>query len=228
MKRASVAPDESAGYATDYIGMQYHSATCTHIDALCHVWGERGWNDRDPSDFITADGSSWAGIEHLREGVFTRGWLIDVPAYRGTEYVTMASPVTGHELERIVEAHGLRPEPGDAIVIRCGRAAYERDFGPYGGEVRPGLHASCLGFLRDIDCSLLVWDMMDMAPFGVDIPWSVHGALFSFGLPIVDNAALEELSTVCTEEQRNQFLLVVAPLNVVGGTGSPVNPLAVF
>jgi hypothetical protein len=30
------------------------------------------------------------------------------------------------------------------------------------------------------------------------------------------------------EEQRDEFMVVVSPLHVVGGTGSPANPLAVF
>jgi len=44
----------------------------------------------------------------------------------------------------------------------------------------------------------------------------------------VDNAVLVFLGHVATEEQRDDFMLVVAPLVVVGGTGSPANPLAVF
>src|SRR3712207_6971147 len=44
---------------------------------------------------------------------------------------------------------------------------------------RPGLHASCLPFLRDHDVSVLAWDMMDVTPTGYDIPWTVHGAIFA-------------------------------------------------
>ena len=43
---------------------------------------------------------------------------------------------------------------------------------------RPGLHASCLKFIRESDCCLLVWDMMDFTPNGYDLAWSVHGSIW--------------------------------------------------
>jgi hypothetical protein len=39
---------------------------------------------------------------------------------------------------------------------------------------------------------------------------------------------LEPLAKVCGEEGRDDFMLVISPLPVIGGTGSPANPLAVF
>ncbi len=48
------------------------------------------------------------------------------------------------------------------------------------------------------------------------------------GMPIVDNCELEDLAPVCAELGRWEFQLVVAPLVITRGTGSPVNPLAVF
>jgi hypothetical protein len=39
---------------------------------------------------------------------------------------------------------------------------------------------------------------------------------------------LEPLAKACAEEGRDEFMLTIAPLPVVGGTGSPANPLAVF
>jgi hypothetical protein len=33
---------------------------------------------------------------------------------------------------------------------------------------------------------------------------------------------------MCAQLRRRQFLLTVAPLPIVGGTGSPVNPIATF
>jgi hypothetical protein len=48
------------------------------------------------------------------------------------------------------------------------------------------------------------------------------------GMPIVDNADLEPLASACAESGRWEFQLGVAPLNIPGGTGSPVNPHAVL
>jgi hypothetical protein len=56
----------------------------------------------------------------------------------------------------------------------------------------------------------------------------VHAAIFAYGVALLDNALLEPLAKACAEEQRDDFMLVISPLRVVGGTGSPANPLAVF
>jgi len=46
--------------------------------------------------------------------------------------------------------------------------------------------------------------------------------------PLIDNCDLEELAAVCRELGRWEFQIVVTPLRIAGGTGSPVNPVAVF
>jgi hypothetical protein len=70
--------------------------------------------------------------------------------------------------------------------------------------------------------------MLDLMPNGYDIPWAVHAAIFAYGVALLDNAFLEGLAQACREEQRDEFMLVISPLRVKGGTGSPANPLAVF
>jgi hypothetical protein len=69
---------------------------------------------------------------------------------------------------------------------------------------------------------------MDLMPNGYDIPWSVHAVIFAYGVGLVDNALLEPLAQACAEEKRYEFMLMVLPLVVPGGTGSPLNPVALF
>jgi hypothetical protein len=52
--------------------------------------------------------------------------------------------------------------------------------------------------------------------------------IFAYGVGLVDNALLEPLAAACAEEGRYEFMLMVLPLVVVGGTGSPLNPIALF
>lgn len=223
-----VAPD---GLAVDYYGISYHGTASTHLDALCHMWSDQGMWGGHSAEALTTDGSSWAGIEHWSSGITTRGVLLDVERYRGT-YVTEATPVHGRELEEIARAQGVMMQPGDALIVNCGREAYERDHGGWGAtrEHRPGLHASCLPFIRQHDVAVLVWDMLDHLPPGYGgLTWGgVHPALYRYGVALVDNARLDELSAVAAEERRYEFMLTMAPLIVAGGTGSPINPLAVF
>jgi kynurenine formamidase len=221
----------TGGSATDFYGISYHGTATTHLDALCHVWDGNGmWNGRKADDVITFDGARWGSVEHWKEGIITRGVLLDVPKFRGKPFVTMEEPIHGWELEDIAKAEGITMEPGDALIVYGGRDTWNEVNSTWGtvNEARPGLHASCLRFIRQSDCCLLVWDMMDFQPSSYDMPWTVHGAIFAYGIGLLDNALLQPLAEACAEEGRYEFMLTVNPLRVVGGTASPVNPIALF
>jgi len=220
----------AGGAAIDYYGISYHGVASTHLDSLCHVWNEDGmWNGRVPADEIGFEGARFGAITGWSNGIITRGVLLDVPRFRGEPFLTQDRPIHGWELEDVAAAQGVSLEPGDALVVYGGREAWDRVNPIWGsGPSRPGLHASCLPFIRDNDAALLVWDMMDHSPNGYDVPWSVHGAIFAYGVGLVDNALLEPLAAACAEEARYEFMLMVLPLVVAGGTGSPANPVALF
>jgi hypothetical protein len=67
-------------------------------------------------------------------------------------------------------------------------------------------------------------------PSAVDgIPQPVHLILLvAMGTPIFDNFDFEALSAAAATRNRYTFLITAAPLTVGGGTGSPLNPIAVF
>ena len=98
----------------------------------------------------------------------------------------------------------------------------------------PGLHVDCVPVLKQADAAILGWDMLDSRPHSYplfdDAPGGpVHVLTIVFmGLPLLDNAFLDPLAEACAEEGRWEFMLNIAPLHVRGGTGSPVNPIAVF
>jgi hypothetical protein len=56
----------------------------------------------------------------------------------------------------------------------------------------------------------------------------VHGAIFAYGIALLDNALLQPLAEICAAEGRYEFMLLIAPLKVIGGTGSPANPIALL
>ena len=219
------------GGAIDYYGIQYHGWVTTHIDALCHVWDDHGmWNGRDPSKEVTSNGARFGAIQQWRDGITTRGVLLDVPKHRGVPCVTLDTPVHGQELEEIAAAEGVTIAAGDALVVFSGREDWQKAHPEWGGDKppNPGLHASCLPFVRDHDVSLIVWDMMDASPNDYGVLWTMHGVIFSYGVALVDNSLLQPLAEACAEEGRYEFMLTIAPLPWYGGTGSPVNPIALF
>jgi kynurenine formamidase len=121
------------------------------------------------------------------------------------------------------------------MVIFSGRQAWDAANDEYGSvsadgsRVAPGLDGSCLHYLRTADPSVLVVDMMDRHdPANTPPGLAVHLALNAFGVALLDNARLEDLAAECRQQQRTDFMLLVAPLSVQGATGSPVNPIAVL
>jgi kynurenine formamidase len=218
--------------SSDYIGVDYHGFANTHIDGLCHVFAGDGrmYNGRSAAD-VTSEGARSNSVDRFRGGIFTRGVLYDVPRHRGTPHVTEAEPVHGWELTDIAASANITPRAGDAVVVRCGATEFwaaNPDFAkPW---LAPGLHASVLEFLHETSAALVVWDLMEAPGQGYEAAaLPIHTIAIPYmGLPLLDNADLDDVAAACAETGRNEFLLTVAPLVVLGGTGSPVNPLAVF
>ena len=52
--------------------------------------------------------------------------------------------------------------------------------------------------------------------------------LAGLGMPLLDNLDLDALAETAAGRNRWEFLFVGSPLRVEGGTGSPMNPLALF
>lgn len=227
----TVSNGDVSGYAVDYLGIYQHGYRVTHIDALCHNWDSDGmWDGRDPLEEIDSNGASYGSVSEWSEGIVTRGVLLDVPAYRETSYVTVKDPVHGWELEEIAAKQKVTLQSGDALVVFAGRDAYAADyFDAFAdGNSLPGLHASCLPFIRDHDVSLLAWDVLDATPTEYTLSNPVHAAMYAYGVAILDNCNLMSLAQACVDEGRFEFMLMVSPLVIIGGTGSPVNPIVIF
>ncbi len=217
----------------DYIGVSYHGFVNTHIDALCHIFTEDGrlYNNR-PASGVSEAGAAANSVDAWRDGIVTRGVLYDVARHRGVEYVPLDEPVHGWELQDIAAAEGVQPKPGDAVLVRCGASAFwsaNPAFEP--AWKAPGLHASVLEFLYEHDAALLGWDLME-APGQDDYrapALPIHSIAIPYlGMPLLDNANFDEIAVACADLRRWEFQLVIAPLVVIGGTGSPVNPIAVI
>ena len=220
--------------SSDYIGVSYHGFVNTHIDALCHIFtGPNGkiYNDR-PGDLVTEEGARSNSIDYWRDGIMTRGVLYDIPRMRGTDYVEHGRPVEGWDLEDWAKQQGLEPRDGDAVLVRSGcdpfwaaNPDFEFSFPPN----TPGVAVSVIEYLYEHNASLMGWDLQEAGGHDYLEQIPIHSIVIPhMGLPLLDNANFERLAEACAEEGRYEFLLVVAPLIVEGGTGSPVNPIATF
>ena len=162
----------------------------------------------------------------------TRGVLLDPPRVQGRPWLEPGEALHPEDLERAEEAAGVRVGPGDVLLVRTGRWALRAANGPWNPrEKLAGLHASCLPWLRERDVAALGCDgVSDVVPSGIEgAPLPIHTvAIVALGLHLLDNLELEGLSAACAEEGRSEFLLMLAPLVIPGGTASPLNPIAVF
>jgi kynurenine formamidase len=93
------------------------------------------------------------------------------------------------------------------------------------------LAPECATWIHDHDIAMLgsdgVSDPLPNNDNGWPIP--IHMCcLVAMGVPLLDNLDLSRLAAACAAEQRWEFLLTVAALQVHGGTGSPINPIAII
>jgi kynurenine formamidase len=223
---------ERADVVLDRFDLVYHGYSITHVDALCHVaWDGELYNGRPFMQSVTAAGATWCPIDPLFDGITSRGVLLDVASGRKEGYVTVGNPVTPRELDETAKRAGVTVEPGDVVVVRGGQEPFQRAHPEWVPRVspHPGLHLSCLEWFREKDIAAISWDMMDERPIGYPgFGMGAHLAIPFLGLALVDNTYPERLVRACAEEHRHEFLFTATPLRIVGSTGAPAHPLAIF
>jgi kynurenine formamidase len=220
------------GWGGDYFAIASHGFATSHIDALCHIFHEGKLYNGYPIEKVTAHGALELGIHELADGIVSRGVLLDVPRVRGARYLEPGDPIFPEDLESAERDAGLRVEPGDILLVRTGRWALREARGAWDPRQSiAGLDASCLPWLHARGVAALGCDgVSDVLPSRVaGVPMPIHTvAIVALGLHLIDNLELEPLATACESEGRWEFLLTLAPLVLLRGTASPVNPIALF
>ena len=222
-----------AAGAVEYFGCVFHGVNITHLDALSHVfWDRKSYNGK-PAELVNAVfGATNLAVTGIRDGIFTRGVLIDVPALRKVDWLEPGEAIFPEDLEAAEKAQGVRVSTGDVVLLRTGYARRKREHGavpPQNGQA--GWHAACLPWLHERGVAAIGCDTaQDVVPSGyaqVALPLHLIG-IVAMGLWLFDNCDLEALAATCARLRRWEFCFTVAPLRIEGGTGSPVNPLAIF
>jgi kynurenine formamidase len=216
----------------DYLAVAPHGLAHSHLDALCHfIWQGRTYNDR-PSSVVTSTGARANAITAGQDGIVSRGILLDIPRLLGDEWLSTDHAVSVEELERAEAAAGVRVESGDILLVRTGRHARRLAQGVWDSRRDlAGLHHTVAPWLKDRGVALLGSDGVSdvrQHPFTVTTHPIHILALVAMGLQLLDNLNLEDIARACAQRTRWEFLLVVAPLKLVGGTASMVNPIAIL
>ncbi|MFF4850904.1 cyclase family protein [Streptomyces sp. NPDC001194] len=226
-----VEAPEPATYK-DFLAADYHGKAVSHLDALSHVAYEgRLYEGRPAREAVDAGGARFGSVSALGPLV-TKGVLLDLPAVLGADWLEPGHAVHAQDVLAAERALGVTVDEGCAVLLRSGRFRRSRELGPWdSGAASAGFHVDALPLLAERAVALLGGDGdSDLRPSPVDgVHSPVHAlAVAAMGVPLLDNLDLEALSAACAEAGRHEFMLVVAPLDVPGGTGSPVNPVAIL
>ncbi|MGW2669892.1 cyclase family protein [Streptomyces sp. NPDC001272] len=205
----------------------------THWDALTHVsHSGRIYNGR-PASTITAHGrSQFSGIEKATP-IVSRGILLDVARAKGLDRLPGGHAVTPEDLAEAEEFAGTEVRAGDVVLVRTGQIQLylAADKHAY-GYPSPGLSVRTPEWFHARDVAAVANDTLtfEVFPPEIDNLWlPVHALhLVEMGMHQGQNWNLEALSTACAEAGRYTFLLAAIPEPFVGGTGTPVAPVAVL
>jgi len=223
---------ESPQFVKDYIGVDYHNDGHTHIDALCHVDYRGLLYNAQHVDTVTADGATVDGINVLKDGLVGRGVLLDIPRLRGVPWVEPGEHIFRADLEAAERAQGLAVGEGDILLIRTGHVRRLSELGPWDtARLKAGLHPTAMSFVAERQVAALGSDgNSDTAPSATDgVGFPIHVlAINALGVHLLDYLQLENLRAACEQAGRWEYLFVAAPLRIPGGTGSPINPLAIL
>jgi kynurenine formamidase len=219
--------------AADFVAIEFHGDAHSHIDALCHV-AYRGslYNGVPAEGTITSQGARRQAIDIAGSGIVSRGVLLDVPLLRGTRWVQPGEAISAAEFVAAEAATMTKLGQGDIALVRTGHARRRLEAGPWpAAESKAGLDVGVMPILHERRVAAIGFDGDgEAAPSPVEgVTSPVHAiGIAAIGLHFLDSLLLEELARACSVRRRWEFLFVIAPLRLAGGTGSPVNPIAIL
>lgn len=218
--------------AIDELALGLHGFALTHLDAIAHVYrGQDVYNGRKASEVATPSGLKYCDMLAQKDGIFTRGVLLDIAAVRGVEWLTPDQGVTAADLEAAETRQRIQVESGDCIFVYTGLQKREAAEGPENLGQRVGIMPDALRWMHRREIAVYSGDCVDAFPNPYSIRYVIYFhaiALAAMGLVLLDIPALEPLVDLCNKLRRSDFLVTMAPLRLKGGTGSPVNPIAIF
>ena len=211
-------------FAEDTVVLPLHLGT--HIDALCHAWHDDRLYNGFPGDGVRSTTRALhCGIEKMPP-LLTRGLLLDVATLRGA----VASPgdrIGSDELREAAARAGVTPGPGDAVLIRTGWLESQTTTRGVDFTAEPGIDVEAARWLADSGVALVGADnfAIEVLPFPEGSVFPVHQCLIrDYGVPLLEGLVLRELA----DADATAFLFAALPLPIVGGTASPVAPVAVL
>jgi kynurenine formamidase len=217
----------------------YHGVIHSHLDAVdCHIMVDgKGYNGRPMEDITATGGCPKGNILALKDDVVTRGVLFDATRLPGKAtsqgWLDPGTAVHREDLEALEKLERVKVSAGDVILLYTGRWKRRAALGPWPNTMGfAGYHADVAYFLKERGVSFIAGDgPNDVQPSGLTPPIAIplhRLALVALGVSIFDNLDFERAVEQARRLNRYEFLFMAAPLRIDKGTGSPLNPLAIF
>jgi kynurenine formamidase len=221
---------EGVRFAEDMLIVGNHMTT--HVDALAHAWyDDLIYNGYDAATSVTQWGAHRCGIDTVADGIMSRGLLLDFPRYRGLSHLPPGTHIGPAELEAVLAAERIEPRSGDILLIRTGTYPQQRRGVEVAPGEQPGLTWECARWIREHDIAAVCADNQAVEAVrangdGPLLPFHML-VLRDMGVLLGELFDFEDLAADCADDGAYSCMFFTAPLNMPGGTGSPVNPVAV-
>jgi kynurenine formamidase len=216
-------------YTDDFLAITVQGGT--QWDALCHIFYDDRLYNGHPAGSVTSGGAARNGIDKVHPDFVSRGVLLDVARQKGVACLEKGYAIRSADLEAAEKAQGVTVASGDVLLVRTGQMStvgnFENWSAFHGKEA--GLHWETAEWLHERQVAAVAADnsMVEASGVleGVAIPFHML-ALCNLGIHLGEFWYLEELADDCARDGVFEFMLVAQGLPIVGGTGTPVNPLA--
>ena len=216
------------GFTTDTYEVSYHGYAHSHMDALCHIlYKDQTYNGHARNEVLTEKGCTQLSVDNLRNGVVTRGVLIDVAALKGVAQLEGGYEISVADINAALAREKVEIHAGDVVIFHTGWGSlWGKDNAKFNsGAPGPGLAAA--QYLIDKKVVMVgadTWSMEVIPNPNKDLQFPVHQQLIPrSGIYIFENLLTEDLA----RDRAYEFAFFFAPLRLKGATGSPGNPLAI-
>ncbi len=231
----AVAGRQEAGklrYADDMVTMPLQCGT--QWDGLGHIfYGEQMWNGYD-ARLVDSTGAKKNGIHKTRDRMIGRGVLLDIPRWKGGDYLEDGYGIGNDDLDGCARAQGVEVKPGDFVIVRTGQMEHclaRGDWGAYAAGDAPGLRFETAEWIHRKQIAAICCDT-----WGCEVrpnesteafqPW--HWIVIPMiGITMGEIFYLQDLAADCAQDKVYEFLFCAPSLPITGAVGSPINPIAV-
>lgn len=219
-------------YTDDAVTMPLQCAT--QWDALAHILYRGKMYNGYEAHHVNSTGAKKNGMENAKDKIVSRGVLLDIPRYKGKQWLDPGEAVYPEDLDGAAAMGEVSVGTGDIVLVRTGQIGQVRadgSWGEYSGGSAPGLGVDCAHWICEHEIAGYATDTWgtEVIPNETpDIFQPLHMILIVHaGVLVGEIFDLEGLAEDCAGDGVYEFLFVAPPLPITGAVGSPINPQAI-